>query len=120
MLLTKSINEIHASSGITRVEWQVLNSVREKNPVNRVELAALIGPFADEASLDAILEKFKEQDILKEENDGLMLTSAGIQLHTTSLEKQSAFRQKAMANIPESAYHTTIVTLQKIIENISG
>jgi hypothetical protein len=47
LLLTKGIDDIQSSFGMTRTDWQILNAVSEKAFVNRVDLINLILPFAD-------------------------------------------------------------------------
>src|SRR5438128_2509899 len=100
-LLTKRIDGIQSSFDLTRTEWQVLNLSKEKGPINRLELATLIKPFADLNSFNTILAKFEDSQLLEAENGKLTLTGKGIELHKACFEKQKVFRQKAMAGISE-------------------
>ena len=117
-LLTKGINEIHSSFELTRTEWQVLNSIKENEKISKSELSALIRPFESEDSLDTTLGKLREKKILSGETEKLLLTDKGIEMHKACMEKQKAFRQKAMTNISEQQYQEIIITLKKIAENL--
>lgn len=46
-LLTRGIDDIYSSSGITRTGWQILNSINEKEFIMKVDLTNLMKPFAD-------------------------------------------------------------------------
>jgi|SRR5450432_3653726 len=118
-LLTKGINEIQSESGLTRTDWQILNSIAEKEQSNEAELTMLLKPFAKENSVNAILTKFKTDLLLNEKDNKLSLTKKGIELHKTCLEKQKLFRQTAMLDISELQYQQAVSTLQKIIENLT-
>lgn len=118
-LLTKEIDEIQSSFELTRTDWQVLNSIFERGQTDKSELTTLMKPFADLDLLNTILIKFKEDNLLREGTEQLTLTDKGIELHKACFEKQKAFRQKAMADISEQQYQETILTLQKIINNLS-
>lgn len=117
--LTKGINEVQSSFGLTRTDWQVLNFVNEKGQTDANELEIFIKPFADGDTLQLIIAKFIKNLLLKEETGKFSLTDKGIKLHGNCLEKQKIFRQKAMADISEQQYQETILTLQKIINNLA-
>ena len=118
-LLTKRINEIHFSAGLTRTDWQVLNSINGIGQITRNKLLTDIKPFADENSLNTIIAKLKDEGLLVEVTEEFTLTAKGIELHRSCLEKQNTFRQKAMIGISEQQYEETVSTLQKIVANIS-
>jgi DNA-binding MarR family transcriptional regulator len=117
--LTNGINEIQLSLGLSRTDWQVLHSIHEIGSIDSNDLANLIKEFADPASLNEILSRFKECNLLGEEAQTFMLTAKGIATHKTALEKQISFRQKAMEGISEREYEMTIATLQKITKNLT-
>ena len=119
-LLTKGINVIHSSFDLDRTEWQVLHSINEKGQINKIELTAFIKPFADQDTLNTIIKKFEEAEVLQEKGETLTLTGKGIELHRTCFERQKVFRQKAMAGVSESQYQETVSTLRKIVENLNG
>lgn len=119
-LLTKGINEIQSSLGLTRTGWQILNTIHEKGQVNSSEIASLLKSFADEQAVGSLLIEFREEYIVAEANQLLSLTEKGMELHAACFEKQKLFRQKMMNKISEQEYKQTISTLQRMIENLSG
>lgn len=118
-LLTKGINEMQSSFGLTRTDWQILNSIKENGQNSTSELLSLMRPFVDQNSLDSILKKFRANKLLSDETEKLTLTDRGTELHKACMEKQKSFRQKAMTHISEQQYQETIITLKKIIENLT-
>lgn len=76
-------------------------------------------PFSNQDSLDIILKNLKENQLLSDQNEKLTLTDQGIELHKACMEKQKAFRQKAMTNISEQQYQETVIALKKIAENLT-
>ncbi|QMU30732.1 hypothetical protein [Adhaeribacter radiodurans] len=119
-LLTQEINALHATLGITRLKWQILHSIQEKEQINFLALITLLQPFADPETVTKTLAELKNDLLLIENKDDLALTNKGIALHATCQEQQKIFRLKAMAGITEQQYEQTLATLQKIVENITS
>ena len=118
-LLTKGIDDIQSSFGTTRTEWQILNSISEKGFIEKSHLTDLMSPFANTKSVENILAKFKIGHLINEKENKINLTEKGTELHSACLEKQKIFRQSIMTDICEQDYQTTILTLQKVVENIT-
>ena len=119
-LLTRGIDDIHSSFRITRTGWQILNSISEKEFIMKVDLTNLMKPFADANNIKDILTKFKAEHLVNEEEQKLTLTDKGIELHKTCFEQQKIFRQKVMSGISEQDYQIAILTLQKIVANLTN
>lgn len=119
LLLTKGIDDIQSSFGMTRTDWQILHAVSEKAFVSRIDLINLISPFADTNRSEGILTKFIAEHLINEHENKLTLTGKGIALHSACFEKQKAFRQSVMIGISEHDYQITILTLQKVVDNIT-
>ena len=118
-LLTKGIDDIQSSFGMTRTEWQILNSISEGGGIERLELTRLMLPFADTKSVENVLTKFKTGHLINDDDQKLILTDKGRELHLKCFEKQKIFRQSVMVNISEQDYQTTVLTLEKIVKNIT-
>jgi coproporphyrinogen III oxidase-like Fe-S oxidoreductase len=118
-LLSKGINNIQSSFAINRIEWQVLNSISDNELINKNDITDLMKPFANLKEIETILTKFKAENLIIEEAAGLRLTHQGIEFHKNCLEQQKIFRQKATANISKQDYQITVLTLQKIVGNLS-
>jgi DNA-binding MarR family transcriptional regulator len=65
------------------------------------------------------LTKFIAEHLINEHEHKLTLTGKGIELHSACFEKQKAFRQSLMNDISEHDYQTTVMTLQKVVDNIT-
>lgn len=79
-LLTARINEAQAANGLTRTEWQVLNSVFEMSSAAASEIAEVLRPFADPLELSATIDGLVRRGLIAEgagEPGRLRLTPAG-------------------------------------------
>lgn len=118
-LLTKRIDDIQSSFGITRKDWQILNAIDENGLIQKSSLAHLMSPFAASKAVNDILVKLRAEHLIEEQDEKLALTAKGKELHLTCLDQQKKFRQTAMTGVSEQDYEVTISTLQKIVANIS-
>lgn len=120
-MLTKGIDEIQAAFKLTRTDWQLLNTINESGLLNKGDLIKIMEPFADAEKVALVLTRLQSENIAAvTAADCIALTEKGQQLHHACLQKQQAFRQKAMTGIEKEAYRTTVQTLQKITGNISN
>lgn len=117
-LLTEGIHNIHQETGITRTDWQILNSINENNNLDVKSITKLLSVFADNATIAAAITNLHERGIILLGNK-LSLTERGKSLYENCLQKQKQFRQIAMQNISEEEYENTLACLEKIIENLS-
>lgn len=117
-LLTAGIDAIHSKAGITRTGWQVLNSIHENGSLQETSLFDLLSPFANKESLEQILVKLANNNLIEEKEGILFLTSGGNELYQQCFDQQKAFRQKARAGISDQDYQTAILTLQRMVENL--
>lgn len=117
-LLTAGIDAIHSKAGITRTGWQVLHSIHENGSLHKAALFSLLSPFANQESLKQVLLKLADDNFIEVTDDILFLTPGGKQLHQQCFEQQKAFRQKISTGINEQDYQTTVLTLQRMVENL--
>lgn len=117
-LLTTKIDEIHASFGLTRTAWQILNTIGDRELIERSELADFMSVFVHAKPLDDIIETLQTSGLVKEHEHKLSLTEKGKDQYSACFEKQKIFRQRAMSGISEEEYKVTVLTLQAIVENI--
>ncbi len=116
-LLTEGINNIHKEFGITRIVWQILNSINENAEINRQKITELLSEFANKETISDAISTLLDRQLIREEKY-LSLTKKGEVLYQTCFQRQKAFRQKATENITEQQYLQTIETLEKIIDNL--
>ena len=118
--LTNGINSIHEAAGINRTGWQLLNSVKENGSMSKTALLSLLAPLTDQQSIETTLATLFNDQLLEEKQDLIFLTAKGTELHEQCLDKQKAFRLKAMQGINEQDYQNTILTLQRMVENLKN
>lgn len=107
---------------ISRIDWQVLNTLSRSSPQSITQLASVLEPFASVDQLERVTDELRERGlIVKEEATGLIrLTEEGEQLHTRALERQRRVRRQAVAGLSEADYATTIRVLQQIAKNLES
>ena len=118
-LLTKTIDQIQTSFGISRIQWQMLHSIYAQPHRSRFTLLSPLVEFENEEALNGLLDTLLKKGLVLEEA-GLSLTESGVALQAACWQKQAVFRQQAMAGVSEAAYGQVIDTLKIIINNISA
>lgn len=116
-LLTIGINEIHAEFGLTRTDWQILNTINGRNGLDRQAMSDILSEFANREAINNTIAGLIKNDLLQE-NNSLALTDKGKVIYQACLQKQISFRQKSMQNITDEEYLQVIATLEKIINNV--
>ena len=114
-LLTERINKIHSDFGLTRTEWQIMNSIHEG--VDKNTLLTQLLEFASIEQLNELITELSKRSFV-EETPLLKLTDRGEEIFKSCLQKQTELRQKSMQNITEQEYIQLITTLEKIIDNL--
>ena len=91
-LLTAGIDAIHSKAGLTRTGWQVLNSIYENGSLQENTLFDLLRPFANKESLEQILVKLANDNLIEEKEGILFLTAGGKQLYQQCFSAKSQIR----------------------------
>jgi DNA-binding MarR family transcriptional regulator len=115
-VLTTHIDDAQRINGLSRIDWQLLNTLRERGPASREQVAESLRPFTDAA---AVLNRLAGRGLVVE-SDGLeyRLTDDGHTLHERALALQREVRRRAVEGIGESDYATTVQVLQRLVENL--
>ena len=116
-LLTSGINQIHGAYGLTRTDWQILNTIQERGRMDRQGLFEILSGIENFELINKAVSGLIHKDLLKEGKE-LALTGEGEKVYQSCLEKQVGFRKKSMENISEQEYGQIIATLEKIIHNL--
>ena len=122
-LLTERINEVQRANGLTRTEWQILNSLHETSGATKAEIVELLRPFASAAALEATVDQLIQRGLVEAQQSGsarVQLTAQGRDLHARALEVQQSIRRQAVQGITDADYVTTVRVLQQIVENLSA
>lgn len=86
-LLTEGINHIHREMGITRTDWQILNSIHENDKIDLQKIAELLTAFADKETISNAISALEKRHLIVG-NQFLSLTETGKKLFETCLQKQ--------------------------------
>lgn len=116
-LLTAGINEIHTEFGLTRTDWQILNTINGRNGLDRQAMSEILSEFINGKAINNTISGLIKNDLLQE-NTSLALTDKGKDIYQACLQKQLSFRRKSMQNITDEEYLQVIATLEKIINNV--
>jgi DNA-binding MarR family transcriptional regulator len=124
-LLTEQIDEIQASNGVSRLEWQALNTLFETGGASQEELHDILATFTDFDSLGSILSRFSQLgwvDSLEGEGNTVryQLNDIGQRKHDVVLQAQQEARQLVMKGITQEDYATVMRVLQQVVTNIEG
>jgi DNA-binding MarR family transcriptional regulator len=125
-LLTEHINKVQEANGVSRFEWQVLNTLNETGGAGKAQLFEVIGTFVDAPSLDGILTRLTERGWVEQgdgsKHDALVyrLTTDGRRQHGVILGTQKEVRQRAMQGISAEEYAATVQVLQRIVQNLEA
>ena len=121
-LLTTRIDEVQQANGLSRIEWQVLNVVRDAEPVRAEQIAATLEPFADAKTVGEVCDRLSRRGELTRDASAatLSLTERGRSLHAAALSSQQELRQRAMEGVSHDDYAITVRVLQRLVENLGG
>lgn len=125
-LLTTAIDQAQAEHGVSRTQWQVLNSIAQSDGTDKQNLADTLAEFADAQRIDAILAQFLARGWVtvgaasNQEPAPVHLSDEGRRHHAVILATQKEVRQRAMQGINEEEYTTVVGILQQIAANLDG
>jgi DNA-binding MarR family transcriptional regulator len=119
-LLTQRIDEAQRANGLTRLEWQALNVVRDGGSTAE-RVAETLRPFADAELVTLTLAGLVGRHVVQSVGGRTFeLTADGHALFARAAETQAEVRARAMNGISESDYATTIATLERLAANLDG
>lgn len=119
--LTSRINNVQETNGLSRTEWQILNTLHEVTTATGEQLALPLQPFTDASSLEEITRNLIKRGLVEGEGSttsGYRLTDQGQRLHQTALALQKEVRQQAVRGVSEADYATTVQVLQQLVKNL--
>ena len=120
-LLTSRVDAAQQGNGLSRLDWQVLNVVRDAGAASSGNVAAVLQPFADEARLSEAVNGLESRSLLQRDEGGAYaLTRAGTDVYEKALAAQQTVRRQAMAGITEEDYQTAVAVLERLVGNLEG
>jgi DNA-binding MarR family transcriptional regulator len=122
--ITKRMNDILQTDGITRVGWQVLNVLQPDAGVPEVQVYDILQANATQAMLiDTIEDLVAKGWVMRTEHEPgapptVQLTDAGRAEHKRLHERITQFRQQSLQGISTDEYQTMIRVLERIVQNL--
>jgi DNA-binding MarR family transcriptional regulator len=116
-LLTQKMDSLHLSNGMTRAEWQILNSVAERPNIDQDTLLNTLKEFTNYLKAKNLLDNLIANGFIQG-SQKLCLTMKGQAVYEKSLKMQKEFRQDVMQGISQEDYQNVINTLDKMIMNL--
>ncbi|MEU2712527.1 MarR family winged helix-turn-helix transcriptional regulator [Streptomyces sp. NPDC007205] len=116
--LTRAMNDTLTEFGLTRVDWQVLNVVRDSPGAGDSDVLSALAVNADvltlKASVDAVLTGGWAT---RTAPDRLALTPDGRRRLTAVAERVEAFRERCVTGITPDEYRTAVQVLERMARN---
>jgi DNA-binding MarR family transcriptional regulator len=119
-LIEENFERTLAGDGVTRRQWQALNTLHQR-PATRAELAEALQPsLVDDSGADrrVIDELVVRGWVRLGEGDRLEPTPAGAGAHAGLLERIQATRQLMVRGVTQEEYLAAIDILRRMAENL--
>ena len=121
-LITEHINNVQMANGVTRSDWQVLNTLYEVGSADKKQLFTVMHTFVDVAQLEQILVELNARGWVTALENGVItyqLSDEGRQQHGKILDAQQIVRQQVMQGISQEEYATVMRVLQQMVANLA-
>jgi DNA-binding MarR family transcriptional regulator len=119
--ITEHVDRVQAANGVSRLDWQVLNSIHEVGRGTPEQLVSTLHMFLDRPRLDTILASLAARGWTTTLPTGeVVLLADGEQHHAKILAQQQQVRRRAMDGITSEEYDTTVRVLQRMITNLKS
>lgn len=117
--ITARVDAAQRADGVTRLEWQVLNTISEGPHRSPDEIVAALHMFVDGPTLDTVLGALRDRGWIVADTSGRIgLSEAGRQAHARILARQQDVRQELMRGISAEEYATVLRVLKRIVANL--
>lgn len=121
-LLEESVERTLVSRGVTRRQWQALNTLHAR-PSTLAELADTLQPFVGrdpEAHRRLLGELMARGWVEPAEGERMQLTSAGSAAHATLLALMEDTRRLLVRGVSQEEYLATIDVLRRMADNLES
>ncbi|MFF2447796.1 MarR family winged helix-turn-helix transcriptional regulator [Neobacillus sp. NPDC058068] len=124
--ISAKVNKNLEQYNLTRLHWQVLNTVYEKDEITKEAIFDLLRNFVDESYLSEILNNFTLKNWmnqLKNSESGttlIQMTEEGKVAFTEILSTQQKTRMQLFQGITNEEYEITVKVLKQLIDNATS
>jgi hypothetical protein len=119
-LIEEHFERTLAGEGVTRRQWQALNTLHQR-PCTRAEIAEALKPFlVDDPGADRrVIDELMGRGWVRQGAGGLLaLTPAAAGAHAGLLERVQATRQLLVRGVTQEEYLAAIDVLRRMAENL--
>lgn len=119
-LIEESFERSLADQGVSRRQWQTLNTLHER-PSSPAALADALRPFlTDDAKTEAaVIDGLRARGWVESGSDDLLrLTQADEQAHGTLLRRVGQTRRLLIEGVSQAEYRATIDVLRRMTDNL--
>ena len=117
-LLTARIDAAQQENGLTRLDWQALNVVRDAGDADPVHVAETLHPFASADEVAGVLGGLRQRGLLVSSGERVRVSASGSEVYDRALSSQRAIREGAFDGIERDAYETTMDVLRRLVDNL--
>jgi DNA-binding MarR family transcriptional regulator len=117
--ITARVDAAQRADGVTRLQWQVFNTISESTHCSPDQILGTLHMFLDRPMLDMVLDDLRRKGWIAGTKGEIGLTDAGREAHARILARQQEVRQQVMRGISADEYATTLRVLKRIVENLA-
>ncbi|MGW2417675.1 MarR family winged helix-turn-helix transcriptional regulator [Streptomyces sp. NPDC001709] len=120
--LTRALNGVLSEFGLTRLDWQVLNVIRDTTPeAGDSDVLSVLAANADALTLRAAVDAVLTGGwATRPAPHRLALTPAGHRRLASVTERVNAFRDLSMTGISPDEYRTAVHVLERMTHNVEA
>lgn len=120
-LLTERINTAQRRHSMTRVEWQILNVLREAAEPSASRVAEVMRPFASQDELDEVLVALTKRGWVEARAENrFALTRVGVEVFENAQQAQAAVREQLMSSVTTDEYLLVVAVLQRMATSLQA
>jgi hypothetical protein len=118
--LTRAMNGVLSEFGLTRLDWQVLNVLRDTTPeATDAEILSTLAAHADVLTLRAAVDAVLTGGwAVRPAPHRLALTPDGHRRLAAATERVAAFRDLSMTGISPDEYRAAVHVLERMARNV--
>ena len=102
-----------------RVDWQLLNSLHERNKLSKNEIVDFLGSFESKSNIETVIRRFEKDALVNLSHELVEITAKGREVFKEAFKAQEKIKEKSLQGISETDYITTISTIKKMLHNLT-
>lgn len=108
------------NGSFNRLDWHCFLFLHEKKGATAFEIIQYLSFLDGEQAVRKVLDRYLQEGLFKNDQGVFSITAKGEQVFEELLPIQEEIKQRALKGVSESAYATTIDTLQQIVSNVTA